>query len=574
MSNLKIGARLMLGFGLVLLCAGVLLGLGLWRMSQLQAGANAIVNSKVAGLTSAMGMREAGSGLALALRKVATPTDAAEGERENQRVTQLLSSYVSAEENVKKLSDTSASKAALSAVAEQQRNVLPVIAKVREMVVAGNYFDGASLMKTDFGPAHEKWMTALAALADSEQADMKASALASQENYRATQFSLVAVGVLTLALGACIAFFISRSILLPLQRAGRIADTIANGDLTAKIGDSSHDEAGRLVESLRTMQTNLIETVNQIKRGTETIGIASREIAIGNADLSSRTESQASSLAETASSMAALTETVRQNAENARQANQLVISASDFAVKGGSVVGQVVDTMGSIKESSRKIVDIIGVIDGIAFQTNILALNAAVEAARAGEQGRGFAVVAAEVRSLAQRSASAAKEIKGLIGDSVGKVEIGSKLVDDAGTTMQEIVNSVKHVADIMSEITAASQEQSAGIGEVNLAITQMDEMTQQNAALVEQAAAAAQSMQDQAVILAQSVSVFTLTESGAALATASAAAALRHAPAAVTARVHAQAPAGPGTMVARPTRSVRSAQRNTQPKGDDWEEF
>jgi methyl-accepting chemotaxis protein len=239
--------------------------------------------------------------------------------------------------------------------------------------------------------------------------------------------------------------------------------------------------------------------------------VASDEIASGNADLSSRTESQASSLEETASSMEELTTTVKQNADNARQANQLVVSASDFATKGGDVVGHVVDTMGSIKESSRKIVDIIGVIDGIAFQTNILALNAAVEAARAGEQGRGFAVVAAEVRNLAQRSANAAKEIKSLISDSVEKVDAGGKLVDEAGKTMEEIVTSVKHVADIMGEITAASQEQSSGIEEVNRAIAQMDEMTQQNAALVEEAAAAAESMQEQAAALAQAVAVFKL---------------------------------------------------------------
>jgi methyl-accepting chemotaxis protein len=260
------------------------------------------------------------------------------------------------------------------------------------------------------------------------------------------------------------------------------------------------------------MNDSLILTVGQVRRGTETMGVASAEIAAGNADLSSRTESQASSLEQTASSMEELTSTVKQNAENARQANQLVVSASDFAVKGGRVVGQVVDTMSSIKDSSKKIVDIIGVIDGIAFQTNILALNAAVEAARAGEQGRGFAVVAAEVRNLAQRSAGAAKEIKALIGDSVEKVDGGSKLVDEAGKTMTEIVSSVKRVADIMGEITAASQEQSSGIEEVNRAIGQMDEMTQQNAALVEQAAAAAESLQNQAVQLAQAVSVFQLT--------------------------------------------------------------
>jgi methyl-accepting chemotaxis protein len=251
------------------------------------------------------------------------------------------------------------------------------------------------------------------------------------------------------------------------------------------------------------------DMVVQIKESTETISTASDEIAKGNADLSQRTEEQASSLEETASSMEELTSTVKQNAENARQANQLAVGASDVAVKGGNVVKQVVTTMNGISESSKKIADIISVIDGIAFQTNILALNAAVEAARAGEQGRGFAVVATEVRNLAQRSAAAAKEIKELITDSVGKVDAGSKLVDEAGKTMDEIVSSVKRVTDIMAEITAASQEQSSGIEQVNQAITQMDEVTQQNAALVEEAAAAAESMQEQAGSLLQAVSQF-----------------------------------------------------------------
>jgi methyl-accepting chemotaxis protein len=314
-----------------------------------------------------------------------------------------------------------------------------------------------------------------------------------------------------LALAGFIGMWLVRAISAPLDEAVRIARSVAEGDLSKSIEITSNDETGQLLAALKIMNDSLAHTVQQVRIGTETIGVASREIASGNADLSARTESQASSLEETASSMEELTSTVKQNAENARQANQLVVSASDYAVKGGRVVGQVVDTMSSIKDSSRKIVDIIGVIDGIAFQTNILALNAAVEAARAGEQGRGFAVVAAEVRNLAQRSAGAAKEIKELISDSVEKVDAGDKLVDEAGKTMEEIVTSVKHVADIMSEITAASQEQSSGIEQVNHAIAQMDEMTQQNAALVEQAAAAAESMRTQASTLAQAVAVFKL---------------------------------------------------------------
>lgn len=304
---------------------------------------------------------------------------------------------------------------------------------------------------------------------------------------------------------------VSRSITRPLLGALDITKVISSGDLSSRIHNDAKDETGQLIDSLKEMNDNLANTVSTIRVATETIHTASQEIAIGNADLSSRTENQAASLEETSSSMERLTSTVRQNADNARQANQLVVSASTVAIRGGEVVGQVVNTMGSIKESSRKIVDIISVIDGISFQTNILALNAAVEAARAGEQGRGFAVVASEVRQLAQRSADAAKEIKVLIADSVSKIEQGGNLVDDAGRTMDEIVTSVQHVADIMSEITAASQEQSQGIEQINIAISHMDEMTQQNAALVEQAAAAAESMEEQAANLAQAVAVFKL---------------------------------------------------------------
>ncbi|BBB61152.1 methyl-accepting chemotaxis protein [Undibacterium sp. KW1] len=511
LSRLKISGRLALGFGLVILLSCGLLVLGLFRLSQLQASTDYIFNTKVASLDAATDMREQGRALALVLRKMTAPSDMAEAERETKRLAKILEGYDASETSAKKLIDDKEGKATLQNSLDQKRQVLAIANKIKSLVAEGNYFDAASVLQTEFNAPNEKWMQALSELASQQHKAMKSAYDESLTNYKNARLGMLVIGVLTIVIGSVAAWLIARTIAGPIKRSAIIADQIANGDLTQHVEASGTDEIGDLLHSLQMMQENLLTTISKIKTGTETITVASQEIASGNADLSSRTESQASSLEETASSMEELTSTVRQNADNARQANQLVVSASSVAVKGGEVVGQVVNTMGSIKESSRKIVDIIGVIDGIAFQTNILALNAAVEAARAGEQGRGFAVVAAEVRNLAQRSASAAKEIKSLISDSVDKVDQGSKLVDEAGKTMDEIVTSVQHVADIMSEITAASQEQSSGIEQVNLAITQMDEMTQQNAALVEQAAAAAESMEEQAVELTHAVSVFQL---------------------------------------------------------------
>jgi len=376
---------------------------------------------------------------------------------------------------------------------------------------------------------------------------------------------------------------LTRSITRPLNHAVRLARTVAEGDLTSRIEVSGRDETAELLTALKSMNGNLQNIVHQVRESTETIHTASGEIATGNLDLSSRTEEQASSLEETASAMEQLTSTVRQNADHARQANQLAASASDVAAQGGGVVSDVVQTMGSINESSRKIVDIISVIDGIAFQTNILALNAAVEAARAGEQGRGFAVVASEVRSLAQRSAAAAKEIKGLIDDSVEKVGNGSRLVEQAGITMTEVVDSVRRVTDVVAEISSASQEQSDGIEQVNHAVSQMDQATQQNAALVEQAAAAAQSLRDQANRLSAVVSVFKLDDHTAPVRPAA-----TRAPAAAAA-----SPASPASrpIKAAPTPAVRAAPvvvapsralppkpaRAPKPANDDagdWEQF
>jgi methyl-accepting chemotaxis protein-1 (serine sensor receptor) len=347
-----------------------------------------------------------------------------------------------------------------------------------------------------------------------EAAKADASSRSTYEMVRLVCLSGMAFGLI---LAGFVGAMLIKSIVRPLDEAVRIAGAVADGDLTQDIAVRAGDETGHLMRALNEMNTGLARIVGRVRKSTDTIASASGQIANGNLDLSQRTEQQAASLERTATSMEELTSTVKQNADNARQANTLAQSASEVAAKGGTVVTQVVATMGAINASAARIADIIGVIDGIAFQTNILALNAAVEAARAGEQGRGFAVVASEVRNLAQRSAAAAKEIKSLIDDSVQKVHHGSELVDQAGATMGEIVGSINRVTDIMSEIMAASQEQSSGIEEVNRAIVQMDQATQQNAALVEEASAAAQQLREEAESLAQAVGAFRLSTRGEA---------------------------------------------------------
>ncbi|MFC0350512.1 methyl-accepting chemotaxis protein [Undibacterium danionis] len=375
----------------------------------------------------------------------------------------------------------------------------------------GNKEQALAMLSTETRPAQLAYFKVLDAFIKFQEGLMEEAAAEAQRDAASDIKWIAGMGLSALLLSVGLATYITRAITRPLNSAVSAARQISKGDLTVAIEVDSTDETGQLMQALKDMNASLLNIVTQVRMGTDTISTASSEIAAGNMDLSSRTEEQASSLEETAASMEELTSTVKQNADNARQANQLASSASTVAVRGGQVVSRVVDTMGSINESAKKIVDIISVIDGIAFQTNILALNAAVEAARAGEQGRGFAVVASEVRTLAQRSAAAAKEIKSLIDDSVNKVTEGSKLVGEAGSTMDEIVVSVKRVSDVISEITAASQEQTAGIDQINVAIIQMDNVTQQNASLVEEAAAAAEAMQDQARNLSEVVSVFKL---------------------------------------------------------------
>jgi methyl-accepting chemotaxis protein len=379
------------------------------------------------------------------------------------------------------------------------------------LVNAGKIDDGRTyLIKSMLGPQ----ATYLAAIDTFQGTQVKGMEQFGEEAAaltKSTNIFLVVLASLATLLAVVVAYFLTRSITQPIGKAVQVAETVANGDLTSRIDGIANDETGQLLGALKRMQESLTKVVATVRQGSDGVATASAEIAQGNQDLSSRTESQASALEQTAASMEELGSTVHQNADNARKANQLALNASSVAVRGGDVVAQVVHTMKEINESSRKISDIISVIDGIAFQTNILALNAAVEAARAGEQGRGFAVVASEVRSLAGRSADAAKEIKHLINASVERVEQGTSLVDQAGTTMHEVVDSIKRVTDIMGEISAASQEQSSGVAQVGEAVTSLDQTTQQNAALVEEMAAAASSLKSQAQDLVHTVAVFNL---------------------------------------------------------------
>jgi len=602
LSNMKVGQRLALGFSLVLVLLVAVTVVGILRMAQIQDRLDHVVSVNNVVTRLVIDMRNNVGDRLNSLRTLTLMTNPDDMEPELDRFKVATGKY---DELKKKLSakfaaeSTPQEKTLLAAIDGFEATAMPAIAKASELYLANKAEDATRVMIKEIRPVQKKWMEGmdqLAAMEDKQNAQSQIDAQTAFANARNFMLILLAAAV---AIGVAAAVVITRSLLRQLGAepayTAKIASSIAHGDLAVAI-NTDHAVAGSLLVEMKNMRGSLVDIVGQVRAGTETIGTASREIAAGNIDLSSRTEMQASSLEKTASAMEELTSTVKQNADNAREANMLAASASEVARKGGEVVSQVVDTMGSINTSANKIVDIIGVIDGIAFQTNILALNAAVEAARAGEQGRGFAVVASEVRNLAQRSAAAAKEIKTLIGDSVEKVERGSKLVGQAGVTMDEVVASVKRVTDIMSEIANASQEQSAGIEQVNLSIIEMDGMTQQNAALVEQAAAAAQSLQDQAGELQRVVSVFRLIE-GEEMSFAPAPAAAPVATAPVASRaVAVRAPAKPAARAAlkrpatasTPAPGARPAAAKPAPaapapaprkatvaaSSDEWEEF
>jgi methyl-accepting chemotaxis protein len=406
-------------------------------------------------------------------------------------------------------------KAVLLRLKDLRGKYVQSFSKVVQMVEAGDREGATALLKSETLPALDALQEPINAMNALEKKLVETGGRTVVRDIASARIQMLALGAAGLLIGVALAYWITRSIIMPLRRAVAVAQNVAAGDLGSRIEVDGSDETAELLSALRGMNESLIDIVSNVRGGTEAIATATSQIAAGNIDLSSRTEEQASALEQTAASMEELADTVKRNYEQSRHANEIAEAASQVAVKGGSVVSQVVHTMEAINTSSRKIADIIGVIDGIAFQTNILALNAAVEAARAGEQGRGFAVVASEVRSLAGRSATAAREIKALIETSVNNVTEGCQQVERAGSTMDEIVVNVRRVTDIMNEITSASQDQTSGIDQVNQAVGQMDQVTQSNAALVEEAAAAAQSLEHQAKGLVQAVSVFKLGELG-----------------------------------------------------------
>ena len=511
MKNIKIGQRLGLGFGALVALMLVLLLVGLGALSNMAASVDKIVNENNVKIDAVAALRDSQKQIAIGVRDLTMVTGQDEMAAADATIAKASQAYTAAAATLDKLIQSEQGKKLLGAVRANQAETQPLLDKLMEHGRANQMEAAVRFLVDRVVPASTRWDASIATLATFQATLNDKEKENAAATYEAAYRLSLGIGIASLILAGIVAWLVTRSITRPLNEAVAVAQTVASGDLSRTIVVHSADETGQLLGALRDMNASLRKIVGEVRTGTETMATASSEIASGNLDLSSRTEQQAGTLEETASSMEELTTTVKQNAENARMANSLASNATEVALEGGAVVARVIDTMNSIDASSKRIVDIIGVIDGIAFQTNILALNAAVEAARAGEQGRGFAVVATEVRNLAHRSASAAKEIKDLIGDSVEKVGIGSKLVTEAGTTIERVVHSVRQVNDIMGEISTASAEQEQGIEQINHAIGEMDTVTQQNAALVEEATAAAQSLQDQSQELVQLVSVFKL---------------------------------------------------------------
>ncbi|MBD8632694.1 MCP four helix bundle domain-containing protein [Oxalobacteraceae sp. CFBP 8755] len=575
LGNLNIATRLSLGFGIVgvMLIAMILMSNA--SLLRVNNGTRDLVEHRIPAIEMSNRLEGQINVIAIALRNMMLNAEPTDRQKQVDAIGKARATITATLTEIEPLLTAHPNELAiLRTMQSTSTSYLTGVTELLALINAGEEEPAKVYLTNELRPRLARLKDATAAeLALQKDLSAKAAASAAA-TYDRTMWQTWALGGLALAFAALVATLITRSITVPVRRALEVANTVAAGDLTSRIDVTTQDETGRLLQALKTMNESLARTVGAVRIGTDTIAVAASQVAAGSQDLSGCTEQQAGALEETASSMEELTSTVKQNADNARQANKLAETASNVAARGGEVIHQVVDTMDQINASSNKISDIIGVIDSIAFQTNILALNAAVEAARAGEQGRGFAVVASEVRNLAQRSAAAAKEIKTLIGDSSSKVADGSKLVAQAGSTMQEIVDSVRRVTDIMTEISAASVEQTAGIEQINQAVAQMDEGTQQNAALVEEAAAASASMQEQAAMLAAAVAVFRIDAGQMADAAPADVAVVRAKPAAAP----APAPAVKKVAIAHAKPATAPAPTRTQARtpvaADEWETF
>jgi methyl-accepting chemotaxis protein len=511
-SDIKISTLLKLGFGVLAVLIVLMGALSFLKASGAERAFENVVENRYPKISALHDVNDRVNDSSRLLRDMLLLSDADEVKKAAQSIATLQKDNTDALTKLDPTFKSEKGRALFKALSEVRAQYLPVSQRVLTQAASGAQEMAKIGMQTELAPLELKYFTAVEAMIAFQEEQTKSAKQEAASAIGQIHTTVILSGAVALLVATLAAFWITRAVTLPINQAVAVARAVAGGDLTYAFEAKGKSETGMLLGALKDMQSGLVKVVSDVRHGSEGVATASAEIAQGNQDLSSRTESQASALEQTAASMEELGSQVKQNADNARQANQLALNASTVAVQGGEVVGQVVQTMKGINESSRKIADIISVIDGIAFQTNILALNAAVEAARAGEQGRGFAVVASEVRSLAGRSAEAAKEIKTLIGASVERVEQGALLVDKAGATMDEVVSSIRRVTDIMGEISSASNEQSAGVAQVGEAVTQMDQVTQQNAALVEQMAAAASSLKAQANELVQTVAVFKLS--------------------------------------------------------------